>query len=144
MKTKLLMLLITNLFCIVISCKAQQDSLKLQFVDLMIDIGEFDKGGNKSDLANYVFISSIDGMTNTSDIDNSLFVIGLTRSHFSNYLMLKNKNKYEFIEVKHLDEVLSYIINKFKDDNQPAEKIIKYVEAIIRLYQDNQKAIPWK
>jgi hypothetical protein len=57
--------------------------------------------------------------------------------------MLKSRNKYEFIDVKKIDEVLVHVINVSKENKRPSEEILKNVEAIITIYQRNSKAIPW-
>ena len=59
------------------------------------------------------------------------------------YLMLKNGNKYEFIDVKKIDEVIIHVIKFLKEKKRPSKEILENVEMIIALYQRNLKTVPW-
>jgi len=144
MKTSIRIILSVFLLINGIACKAQQDSLKYKVINYLIQKGELDKTNNIKEYINNVFIVNlIKQKNNEYNSANYLYKIGTHTSHSFYYLMLKSRNKYEFIDVKKIDEVLVHVINVSKENKRPSEEILKNVEAIITIYQRNSKAIPW-
>lgn len=126
------------------NCKAQQDSLKYKVINYLIEKGELNETNNRKEYIDNVFIVNlVRQKNNVYNAENFLYKIGTHTSHSFYYLMLRNGNKYEFIDVKKLDEVLVNIINFSKEKKRSSEEILKSVEAILVLYQRNLKAAPW-
>jgi len=144
MKTFIKLFLLIIFLINVANCKAQQDSLNYKVIDYLIKKGELDKTNNNKDYFNNIFIVNLIKKKNEPNFKCYLYKIGLYSSHSSSYLLLTNKNKYEFIDVRNLDEVLMHIIKVSREKKRPSEEILKNVEAIIVMYQMNLKAIPWK
>jgi len=144
MKTSIKIILLVILLINGINCKAQQDSLKYKVINYLIEKGELDKTNNIKDYNDNVFIVKLIKQKNSKcDAANYLYKIGTHSSHYFYYLLLKNGNKYEFIDVKKIDEVLIHIIKISKEKKRPSKEILENVEAILALYQRNLKAIPW-
>lgn len=144
MKTSIKIILLVILLINGINCKAQQDSLKYKVVNYLIEKGELKKTNDNRDYFDNIFIVNLIKQKNSTFNDtNYLYKIGTHTSHSFVYLMLKNGNKYEFIDVKKIDEVLIYVIKFMKEKNRPSKEILENVEMIIALYQRNLKAIPW-
>jgi hypothetical protein len=143
MRTSIKIALLAILLISKINCKAQQDSLKFKIIDFMIEKGELDKTNNKNDYIDNVFIVNLIKQEKECNAKNYLYKIGVHASHSLYYLMLKNGNKYEFMDVKKLDEVLMHIIGVSRESNRSSEETLKNVEAVIALYQRNLKVIPW-
>lgn len=144
MKKTFRILVFVIIFANSINCNAQQDSLKYKVINYLIEKGELNKTNNKKEYIDNIFIVNlVRQKSNIYDASNFIYKIGTHTSHSFYYLMLRNGNKYEFIDVKKIDEVLVYIINISKENKRPSKEILKNVEAILVLYQRNLKAIPW-
>jgi len=136
--------LILSLF-FVSSLFAQNKELKFKLIDFLMEKGELSRTKDKSEFLDDVFIVRLvrdEHDSNKNDI--CLYRCGMQASDSFYYLLIKNRNKYEIIEVKNLDKVLASVIDNFKKERRSSSDILKNIEAIITLYQINQKAIPWK
>jgi len=127
-----------------INCNAQQDSLKQKVINYLIEKGDLDKTNDIRDYFDNIFIVNLIKNKNSEfNNTNYLYKIGTHTSHSFVYLMLKNGNKYEFIDVKKIDEVIIHVIKFLKEKKRPSKEILENVEMIIALYQRNLKTVPW-
>jgi hypothetical protein len=144
MKASIRIILFAIFLANIVNCKAQQDSIKLKVINYLICKGQLEKTNNNRDYIQNIFIVNMaQKNTNENKAEDYLFKIGAFSSHGFDYLMIKNGENYEFIDVKNLDEALLHFIRVSRDNNRSSEDILKNVEAIITIYQRNSKAIPW-
>jgi hypothetical protein len=144
MKTSMKIMLLAILLINSINCNAQQDSLKQKVINYLIEKGDLDKTNDIRDYFDNIFIVNLIKNKNSEfNNTNYLYKIGTHTSHSFVYLMLKNGNKYEFIDVKKIDEVIIHVIKFLKEKKRPSKEILENVEMIIALYQRNLKTVPW-
>ena len=146
MKASIKIILLVIFVVNIVICNAQQDSIKFKVIDYLIEKGQLNEINNKKDYIHNIFIVNlIQKKKGEYNAEDYLFKIGTHSSHSFYYLMLKNGEKYEFIDVNDLDEALIHFINVSRENNQPSEDILLGIEAIIKqVYQKNSNAIPWK
>ncbi len=127
------------------SAFAQNKELKFKLINFLMGKGELSKTEDKSKFLDDVFIVRLVRDEHDKNRNNiCLYRCGIQASDSFYYLLLKKGDKYEIIDVKELDKVLANVIDALKKSKRSPSDILKNIEAIIIMYQINQKAIPWK
>lgn len=120
-----------------------QDSPKLYIIDYLIKIGDLKPIENKQEYYNNVFITDLVTFKEIGNREQGIFKFGTFSAHSKTYILLKNKQNFQILDLITLDEALVKEISFLKESKTSAEESLKYIEATILEYQKNLKAIPW-
>jgi hypothetical protein len=120
-----------------------QDSSKLSIIEYLIKVGDLKPIENKQEYYNNIFITDLLTFKDIGNKEQGIFKFGTYSAHSKTYLLLRNKDSFQILDLKRLDEVLIKEISFLKEIKIPANESLKYIEATILVYQKNLKSIPW-
>jgi hypothetical protein len=120
-----------------------QDSSKLYIIDYLIKIGDLKPTDNKQEYYNNVFIVDLITFKEIGSREQGVFKFGTFSAHSKAYILLKNRQSSQILDLLKLDEALVKEIFFLKESKIPPDESLKYIEATVLEYQKNLKAIPW-
>ena len=120
-----------------------QDSSKLYIIDYLIEVGDLKPTDIKQEYYNNVFIVDLLTFKEIGSREQGIFKFGTFSAHSKTYILLKNKQSSQILDLLKLDDALLKEISFLKKSKIPPGKSLKYVEATVLEYQKNLKAIPW-
>jgi hypothetical protein len=130
---------------ILITCTSlvKGQAVKLSVIEYLIKIGDLNPTDDKHKCDGNIFIVELTKYVELNNQKIGVFKFGTYSDHSKTYLLLKEENEFQILDMQKLDEVLKTEIAFLKKNKKPPNIILKYIEATIAEYQKNLKAIPW-
>ena len=120
-----------------------QDSLKLKLIDYLIKVGDLDTAGDKQKYLNNIYVVELIKFSEVKDTGFGIFKFGANADHVKTYLLVKDNKDFQILTLEQIDQDLLKELTFLKQKGYNPDIIIQYIEATIKVYQKNLKAIPW-
>ncbi len=137
----LIVVALMTVFCKTL--EAKEKDVKSKVIEFLINVGDLNPSNNPSDYYDNVFVFELLKNEKFDKEGIGLFKFGAFADHTKTYILILGDNECEMFNMQKLDAVLLKEIDFLKKNKKSSDKILKYIEATIAIYQKNLKVIPW-
>lgn len=142
MRKSIIFISVVFIMLIRVSSASGQDSTRLNIVKYLIKVGDLSPTNDKDKYTNDIYIVELTKLHKDENRRNGIFKFGTYSDHSYAYILLRDE-KYQILDLQKLDQDLMKVLAFIRKNKIPSSEALKYIEATIKVYQNNLKAIPW-